>query len=276
VPYARAASGDGYIEVEWWYPTGDYADVIIAAGTNRFPVLRLDVDADGNADFYVEHGVEVYRGTDEWSVQINCSNGSSRFVNIWVVNGQLMSDPVSVSSTATQGARGLSTLAAQPGTLPEVNRALPRVQRVRAAAGDGFVDLEWDVPAGGIDGVIIAAGNRRHPQLRLQEDQNGDQQLTIADGTELFRGTDRYSGRLRLSNGDARFFSIWTYKDLEVSRPLSAESRAVRGGRGITAQDSLYGEEPEDFQGQAATGGTGGTGLTLQQLLDLLDQLNKN
>ena len=192
---------------------------------------------------------------------------------MWAVNGANISPPVDLSSRASRGGRGLGSLTLQPGTVPEFDQSIPKVRRFRVAPGSGFIDLEWDLPAGA-EGIIVAAGASRHPQLQLTTDQDGTTSLAVVDGITLFAGTDRFSGRLTVDNGSARFFNIWSFNGIKISRPLTAESRAVAGGIGITADTSLYGAEPESLTSTPATTSdqTNLSDEELQQLLDLLEQ----
>ena len=110
---------------------------------------------------------------------------------------------------------------------------VPRVPRAQIAAGDGYVDVEWVYPAANHDGVIVAVGRTRFPTIGVV-DQDGNMQLVVANGTEVYRGSTDTTVRIPSANGQRAFVSIWTFIGTTVSEPYHLASRAARGGRGIT------------------------------------------
>jgi hypothetical protein len=109
---------------------------------------------------------------------------------------------------------------------------VPRVPRAQVASGDGFVDIEWVYPAAPHDGVIVAVGFTRFPTIAAVTN-DGTTELTVGNGTEIYRGNTETTQRVAAANGGRVFVAIWTFIGTTVSRPYYLATRAARGGRGI-------------------------------------------
>jgi|GEM_PF-6967114 len=114
---------------------------------------------------------------------------------------------------------------------PVVGR-LPRPMRAKAGAGSGFVDVKWQVPDG-VDGIIVAVGRSRFPQLKIARDPQGNSAFAVVGGAVIYNGGDDKQLRLKTPNGTICRFNLWTYSGVKVSRAVSLESRAVAGGTGL-------------------------------------------
>ena len=252
VPRAQIAAGDGYVEVEWVYPTAHHDGVIVALGRSRFPTIHT-VEENGETVLRVANGSEVYRGNTDTHLTIPTANGQRAFVRIWTFIGTRTSSPYQLATRAARGGRGIidrfddGDPDEDPGTDPRPGPpTLPRPERFQVVAGDGFVDIEFVKAAGDFDGVIVAVGSSRFPVLR-QVVRDGELDLAVSGGTRVYEGSDRVRFRLPTSNGARRFACVWTFRGTDYSRPLFAATRAARGGRGITERNSFYVdfEEPE-------------------------------
>jgi hypothetical protein len=249
IPLAQIKSGQGYVDIEWVYPTGTHDGVIVAWGSTRFPTLTTTT-TNGTTSLTVGRGTELYRGNTDTRKQISLANGGRAFVAIWVFIGTTISEPYYLTTRAASGGRGITELLNEPDPddpdedLPTPGGpTLAKPARVQAASGNGYVDIEWVPAEGDFDGVIVAVGSSRFPKLE-QTVVNGALALTLTHGTELIRGGDRVRLRVATTNGTARLFAVWTYKGTAFSRPMYAATRASSGGRGLTARSSFY---PDDF-----------------------------
>jgi len=244
VPQAQIASGDGYVEVEWVFPTGAHDGVIVAVGQERFPTIAA-VEEDGVVNLVVSHGTEVYRGDAETQARIETANGQRAFVTIWTFAGTDVSEPVYVATRASRGGRGIVKSLNPPGPGPQPGGpTLRRPAKLQVASGDGYADIEWVAATGNFDGVVVAVGSRTFPKLE-QVNDNGTLKLVVTRGTEVYRDDGKVRIRLVTANGGKRLCCVWTYKGIEYSRPLCASTRASRGGRGLSKRESFYGDDFE-------------------------------
>jgi hypothetical protein len=247
VPRAQIAAGDGFVDIEWIYPTPAHDGVIVAVARDRFPTVAV---VDGQLT--VSHGSEVYRGSTETRVQIPTTNNQRAFVCIWTFIGTATSRPYCLASRAANGGRGIR----EPFD-PDADEAvatqgptLPKPVKFQVVSGNGYVDVEWVERTGDFDGVIVAVGSSVFPELK-QVVTDGAVELKLTRGTELVRGGGTVRFRLATTNDSKRLFCIWTYKGTEFSRPRYGTTRASRGGAGLSEVNSFYGnafEEPEVIQ----------------------------
>jgi hypothetical protein len=158
------------------------------------------------------------------------------------------------------GSGRIDTLAAMVDLLTGGGGATepPRVTRVQAGAGDGYIDVEWEDPIGDYQGVIVAVGASRYPVLDVEDDVVV---VVAGTGTEVFRGTN--GRRLTLSpiaNGRRRYITFATFRGAEISNTSAATTVAVRGGDGINCVESFFGLGDCPTGATPSTGGGGGGG----------------
>jgi len=137
------------------------------------------------------------------------------------------SEPDAVVTPAEQPADG------QPVSLTDpVFGNVRGPMRARAASGDGFIDLNWTVPAD-VEGIVVAVGSAEFPTLKVARDAAGNASFAVIGGSKIYEGTDSKKLRVPTANGGIRRFTLWTFSGGKVSRPISLESRATSGARGI-------------------------------------------
>lgn len=116
----------------------------------------------------------------------------------------------------------------------------PKVKKFQVGAGDGYIDVEWLAPTGFYDGILLAVGTKMFPRLKPGEGPVVDPDTgQAAPGAPSTPADSRYT-LPSVTNGEVRFFSIWTYRGLEVSEPHFAQCTAVAGGDGINDDESFF------------------------------------
>ncbi|HUW33192.1 MAG TPA: Ig-like domain-containing protein [Planctomycetota bacterium] len=104
--------------------------------------------------------------------------------------------------------------------------------RARAASGDGFIDINWTIP-GDVEGIVVAMGSGEFPSLKVARDADGNESFRVVGGSKIYEGSDSKKLRVPTPNGGIRQFTLWTFSGGKVSRPISLESRATSGARGM-------------------------------------------
>ena len=138
----------------------------------------------------------------------------------------------------TDGGTTPPVVAPEPAAEPPAGLSDPVIGSVRgpmqakAAAGDGYVDVKWAVPSG-VDGIIVAASSAGFPTLKTARDSDGNVSFWVVGGAKVYEGGDSKRVRINTPNGGIRRFTLWTYAGGKISRPVSLESRATAGARGM-------------------------------------------
>lgn len=102
----QVGSGDGFIDVEWIDPSGQFTGVIVAVGENRFPALKVE----GNQVIVdPASGIEVFRGLNGRRTTLTpVTNNDRRFVTFATFQGTTFSLVSAATTRAVSGGDGIN------------------------------------------------------------------------------------------------------------------------------------------------------------------------
>lgn len=104
----QVGSGDGFIDIEWVDPAGQYTGVIVAVGADRFPALKVE-----NNQVIVDPatGQELFRGLNGRRTTITpVSNNARRFVTFATFQGTTFSLVSAATTRAVSGGDGINCI----------------------------------------------------------------------------------------------------------------------------------------------------------------------
>lgn len=106
----QAGPGDGYIDVEWVYPTplDSYDGVMVTYGLSVFPSLEVVDDGEGGEELQLNDGTQLYAGKEDTSAKLDLDNGTTAFFAVWAYRTTEYKEAKYASATSAEGADGIT------------------------------------------------------------------------------------------------------------------------------------------------------------------------